>query len=387
MTSIFSAISGQFGRAFMIAALLPAALFVLALQRFVFPQWQLAELGTAAAVVAGLLHVLNTPIVRLYEGYPWMNGAIGKWRIARHRRKLQESIDGRVAAREARVALRSIDPELAARLQSAQNAMAARVFNDYPLPGSVLPTHLGNVIRSFENYPRRQYGIWAVTLFPRFVAKIPKEFAAVLDDAKTRLDVLLHLSFLSFVFSLIALVTSTAESLVCIVIGVVLSAMFYAASIGRASEWGQLVRASFDLYRWDVLRDLGFTAKPATMLEERALWNEISRQLAFGDTLAGADLTYDNRSAVTPSLPELRVTRGITPLDRDRRRVTVRVQNAGDQPVAAVSIMEIVPADNEYVWGSATVEVSGTNPYRFAIGDLAAKASVEITYEIYERGY
>ncbi|HJQ35556.1 MAG TPA: hypothetical protein VKB93_00310 [Thermoanaerobaculia bacterium] len=295
MTSIFSAISGQFGRAFMIAALLPAALFVLALQRFVFPQWQLAVLAAAAVAVAGLLHVLNAPIVRLYEGYPWMNGPLGKWSIARHRRRLQEAVDGRLAAREARVALRAIDPALAERLQSVQNAMAARAFNDYPLPGSVLPTRLGNVIRSFENYPRRQYGIWAVTLFPRFVARIPREFAAVIDDAKTMLDVLLHLSFLSLVFSLIvcAACPFTAEAITCIAAGLALSAIFYAASIGRAGEWGQLVRASFDLYRWDVLRDLGFTSKPASMFEERALWNEISRQLAFGDTLAGADLRYD----------------------------------------------------------------------------------------------
>jgi uncharacterized repeat protein (TIGR01451 family) len=381
MTSVFSAISGQFGRAFVIAALLPAALFVLALQRFVFPEWPLAVLIAAGVCVAGLLHVLNVPIVRLYEGYPWMDGAIGKWRIARHRRKLQEAIDGRVAAREARVALRAIDPELAARLQSAQNAMASRVFNEYPLPGSVLPTRLGNVIRSFENYPRRQYGIWAVTLFPRFVAKIPKEFAAVIDDAKSMLDVLLHLSFLSLLFSLIVLVTT--ESIACIAIGLVLSAMFYAASVGRASEWGQLVRASFDLYRWDVLRDLGFTSRPATMLEERALWNEISRQLAFGDTLAGADLSYDIRSAVTPSLPELRLTRGVTPLDVDTQRVTVRVQNAGADPIAAVSIIETVPPGSAYVWGSATVEVQGTNPYRFLVGDLAPKATVEITYDVF----
>jgi uncharacterized PurR-regulated membrane protein YhhQ (DUF165 family) len=93
MTSIFSAISGQFTRSIVLGALLPAIVFVIAVYLLVLPlvpwqwhvtalleavepQWKAAIIGIVAILVAGVLHVFNTPIIRLFEGYPWQNGPL-----------------------------------------------------------------------------------------------------------------------------------------------------------------------------------------------------------------------------------------------------------------------------------------------------------------------
>ena len=55
------------------------------------------------------------------------------------------------------------------------------------LPGRkalVMPTQSGNAIRSFEYYPTAQYGMSSITLWPRLIAKIDKDYAAVIDEAR-----------------------------------------------------------------------------------------------------------------------------------------------------------------------------------------------------------
>ncbi len=420
MSSIFSAISGQFGRAFFIGALLPATLFVLALHLVVIPmlpwqwhsvpgldildpQWTVAVLTGAAVIIAGLLYAFNTPIVRLYEGYPWQNGLIGTWMCTRHRQRLVDADRGRREARAARRRLEEPDDErLRAELQALQNNLAHRIADEYPVGRSVLPTRIGNTIRSFENYPRKQYGIWAITLFPRFVAKIPKEYATVIDDAKTMLDVVVHLSFLSCVFATIVLVTGCiypiplaswflAARWGATILGAFsLGALLYYGSIGRAKEWGDLVRAAFDIYRWDVLKDLGYAQKPATMDEERELWNDISRQLAYGDALDGTKPRYS--SELTPGLPTLELTRGVAEVaSTSRRRITVRVENRGNKRVEGIVVTELLPEGWQYVWDSAAApgtvafRVAGSNPYRFSIGTLDAERSLLFSYEIIDK--
>lgn len=417
MSSIFTAISGHFGRAFVIGSLLPATLFILALQLVVVPmlpwqvrpvpgleildqRWTVAVLTLAVVIVAGLLHAFNTPIVRLYEGYPWQHGLIGTWMCRRHRQQLEDAVRGRKEASAIRRSLHGPDEEsLVSDLQVLQNNLANRIAEDYPVGRSVLPTRIGNTIRSFENYPRKQYGIWAVTLFPRFVAKIPKDHAAVIDDAKTMLDVVIHLSFLTSALAVIVLTTGciypipltswywTSQWAATIVGAVALSALLYYGSIGRAKEWGDLVRGAFDIYRWDVLKDLGYSQKPATLDEERELWNDISRQLAYGDALDGVKPRYSPELA--PCLPTLELTRGVEEVvGTSRRRITVRVENRGNERIEGIVVTEILPADYQYVWDTAkspdpaSFRIAGSNPYRFSIGAIDVARSLSFSYEI-----
>jgi hypothetical protein len=418
LTSVFSAISGQFGRAIIIGALLPAAVFVLVLHVFVVPmlpwewrlitriavldaQWQVASLIVASTLIAGLLYVLNTSITRIYEGYPWEHGLIGRWRKKRYQAKLASRKSTRKLARELRRRLsrtNSRDTRLGALVKVRDDA-DREIHERYPSARSVLPTRLGNVIRAFETYPREQYGISAIPLWPRFVARIRPDHAAVIDDAKTSFDVAINLSFLAAVtaFSMIAIAAvyplpfaSTrllTWFMVRTAIALALAWVFYVLAIGRAGAWGDLCRGVFDLYRWEVLKDLGYETRPGDLASERALWTAISVQMIYGDPELGPALRYDSRTLVVPRNDWILLTRSVR-VSGPNRQIVIVVENCGPDSAADVRITEHLPAGSDYVDGSArhdgrpSVEVRGVNPYSFAIGPLAAGGKSVLIYEV-----
>jgi len=417
MSSLFTAISGQFGRAVVIGALLPAAIFVLAMHVFVIPmlpwewrlitrialldaQWKVAALTIAAVFVAALLYVLNTSIVRFYEGYPWRKGWIGEWMTKVQAEKLAERTNTRVRARELARRLRRTAPKDSRldKLAGARDDAAREIKSIYPQSRSVLATKLGNVIRAFETYSREQYGISAIPLWPRFVSRIRTEHAAQIDDAKTSFDVAIHLSLLSAItaVAMIGMACVYPPPLipprlliwlgVRVAIAFGLTWAFYELAIDRASDWGDLVRGVFDLYRWDVLKDLGFESRPGDLDSERALWTAISRQMIFGDPELGPMLNYDPRTLTVPFSPWISLTRSVRTLPGGRQ-VAIVIRNRGLDTVSTVSIAEHLPSGSDYIADSAQLnghplrEVHGVNPFFFHIGSLAANATAELTYE------
>lgn len=419
MTSIFSAISGQFSRAIILGALLPAAVYVILAYLFVLPmvpvewrltrvelldpEWKLAAVTITSVLIAGLLHVLNTSIIRLYEGYPWKDGLIGRAMAAHQERRLAQLASERLAARELKKQLEG-DPARVDQLSQLQIDAANDINYSFPEAGTfILPTRLGNVIRSFENYPKRQYGISGITFWTRFATKLSASHAGAIDDAKTLFNVTINLSFLSLLLAAVMLILGcmypiqfvspafTLAWIAKIAVAVLLTYLFYSAAIGRAMGWGEQVRAVFDLHRWSVLQDLGFEQKPRTLEAERKLWSAISLQIDRGDPLSGPALRYATHSVeVLPESAGLEVTRGISVPDANRVcMTTVTVRNAGTHPVRDVVLIETLPSGREYRWGSMTIsgmaaqppQLSGTNPYRVKLGALDAGAAVVVTYE------
>lgn len=417
MTSIFSAISGQFGRAIIIGALLPAAVFVLATHLFVVPmlpwdwrlitrvaaldpEWKVASLVVAATILAGLLYTMNTSIIRFYEGYPWQNGWLGRRRSDTYRARLDERATTAKQARELRRRLSRNKPKDARLLDLAKaRDDADRAINsDFPASGSVLPTRLGNAIRAFETYSRNQYGISAIPLWPRFVARIRSDHAAAIDDAKTSFDVAVHLSFLSALTAFLMIVIAAVYPLpfatmrlfaawaIRVVAASALSWGFYELAIDRAMAWGDLVRGVFDLYRWEVLKDLGYETRPGDLLSERALWTAISRQMIFGDPELGANLRYEPNTLVVPHNEWIRLTRAER-ATKSGTEISIVVENRGVDPATKIDLRERIADGSVYVAGSGRLDgtpivVRGTNPYSFAVGDLVAGARVEVTYQL-----
>src|SRR5665213_3222394 len=90
MTSFLSTISSQFAKNILIGTIFPVMLFVIAINAVVlqladitphtvltriFPWEQdstVAALTVFGLIVTVLLYSLNIPLIRLYEGYPWI---------------------------------------------------------------------------------------------------------------------------------------------------------------------------------------------------------------------------------------------------------------------------------------------------------------------------
>ena len=425
MTGLLSAISGQFSKTLLLSTLLPVTVFTLlvlvlvlpqvpadaALQQWIVsldPEWQLAAVTLAMLLATAMMFNLNGIIIRWYEGYPWKDSWIGAWRSGVHRR--------RFASRRAQwhglfIVMRNVDAkELEARPAAGRHFTALSHDLNVNFPAQelhVLPTTLGNVIRSFESYPERQYGMGAITLWPRLAGVLDEGFAAQLSDAKSALDFALNSAVLCNCLALliaavhlvypIGLADERLTVVVAEVAGLLaLGYAFYLAAIPRAAGWGSLVKAAFDLYRWKLLETLGYepASRPREIDAERALWEKISRRVEFTD-LSTAPLEPYRRSSVTTIAwssysedPAPSLTRGVLAGADDTLTVKIRVRNPDDsEKLTDVQVRETLPDDWQLVWDSAVASgraltVTGINPFTFGIGDLEPRQEVVIDYRM-----
>ncbi len=422
MTGLLSSISGHFTKALILRALFPAVIFVVlwllavapllppdlspAVPRSLGKEWDATSLTFVTLVLTALLYSLDSPLIRFYEGYPWKESFFGRWLTRMQRADLAE--ERRRAAVLFEVTGVPGHPEND-RLLAAWSRTMRRINLDFPgAEDLVLPTRLGNVLRSFEYYPVWQYDMDIIHFWPRLVAVIPSGYAATIDDARTSLVFLLHLSFLSAVLAVAVTAAGTCylppEPLTHVLLPAVgfalLSCWLYNLSLGPARTWGQLVKGAVDLYRWDLLAKLGHEQKPRTRTAERALWSDITQQGMYGDRWIDVRerrprVDYVDASALRPrtgarGYPEdvqLEVSRGVGPARRSRIEVVVAVANvdAAGRDAEDVWVTDTLPEGMEYVWGSAVVDggpakAAGTNPYRFHLGSVQSGATAILTY-------
>jgi len=431
MTSILSSISGQFNKSLILGTFLPTALFVILSVIFLVPlfpttvplltplqtldaQWQVIGISLLTILLTGLLYNLNIPILRFYQGYPWQKSWLGQWRT-RHYEAQFEAAHARWKGMRTLLRALPSDQEHYTKISSAWNEIGLRINSEFPKDKNfLLPTRMGNIIRSFEDYPYRQYGMESVTLWPHLIAVINKDYATEMGDARTSFNFMLNSSVLSIALALAILLigllypiplTSSLlwpQWLFEILGFVALAYWFYLLSISRASAWGDMVKGAFDLYRWDLLKQLGYLRVPTTMAEERDLWGNIYRQLLYGDTPTVPPADYAAQSAFAfaalrdnSGVVDLETARGVSiPDDKGRVTITLCVKNVDLRRRTATRavVADTLPNNFDYEWGSAqidgrpnVIEVIGANPIKFRIGDLKMNESVVLTYRALQR--
>jgi len=424
MTSLLTSISGQFGKAVFLGTLFPVLVAAILNDLITIPllsfgpalqkqlsriavgedKWGAVLLAFIVVVATGFLYNVNIPILRLYEGYPWKESWLGWLWTYRKKKRFRQARPLRLALRYLRRQLQAIDPEdpLASDLQSQQTALALYINSELPdREDLVLPTRFGNVIRCFERYSDVAYGIDAIILWPRLVAKIDPGFASTIDESKTSVDFMVNSSFLCTLSGLSVLLIGVFartppspesvfhwgwRSSLFLTLGVV----FYAFAIGRSKAWGEQVKSAFDLYRFDLLKSLGYQQQPATYFEEKALWDRISSQLLYADSRekpiaykAGA-----TRISASPAGVQLAVSRSVVPsvvagvLD-----VEVTIENKDSKKTDFVILFETVPDGYRFMAESARTSVGNvvvTNfaPLEMKVETIAAGTRITVSYAI-----
>ena len=407
-------------------------------------------------VLSGLLFNMNIPILRLYEGYPWSNSGIGAWLRGRHVRRFIEDQQILESLRAVLRKMEAVDRNFGANAQLVQEvlentkslsstlnqidlsnrkwlqfwhgtqdvgqsnllrehwrALSQNLrsgFSDYRIQVKrrypdraehILPTRLGNVVRAFEFYSDREYGIDSVEIWPRLVAVVPAPYASSIDETKSTFDFMLNCSFLSAVLATVvffvgaiypSLVLSTGAFywLIKVALLICLSYFFYQLSINRAEAWGRLVKAAIDLYRWELLKQLGYKQQFLTRDEERKHWREVSRQAIYGDRYDKTLIAYAPPSRTFPSVQpaETQLTRGVK---RDETTgvttIYLRVKNTSlKSSISGITVTDLLPDEFDFQWDSAKIDgiqvnVSGTNPYEFFLGSLEKGAEAVLTYQ------
>jgi hypothetical protein len=368
-------------------------------------------------VLSGLLYSFNDAIRSIYEGYPWQYTLIGQWRIRHYKAQLQaaRSLMSRtlILRNELRRRDYSKHEELIEKIEDERTEVGLRINNEFPSdPYLVLPTRLGNILRSFETYPFRQYKMSGTTIWPRLRAKIDKEYATAIDDAKTPLDFIINISFLSAVLAFSILIVGLLYPIPLatrragiwwgleILAFAFLAYLSYLLAIRQNREWGNLFKGAFDLYRWELLKQLGYKQVPANMTEERALWGSIYRQIMYGDPPASRLPEYATDNIFTygflngePFMVGLQTARGVSlPNANGVTSVTLHVKNEEGQKrmIKRVVVRDILPDGFNYVWNSARIAgkratVSGSNPYYFEIEDLDYNEEKTLMYRMLQQ--
>lgn len=413
MGSLFAEISGKFSKSLIFGCFFPIVFFLL-LDWIFFkpflpslegtagalaaldPQWKTVAVAGLAVLFSGLLYTLNAPIIRFYEGYPWQHSLVGQLLTGVQKRRWSRM----VAVGRGLQAVQPTNEDGAKELATRSDLLLRGWYSGFPSQsGSVLPTRLGNAIRSFEDYPRRQYEISAIPLYPRLLGVIEPGYAATMDDAKSSFDFMINVSFLSALSGggllLLGVGTRGVAGLgwpfwLQVAGLMVASRVFYAGSIGQAVTWGNLVRGAFDLYRGKLLAQLGFAQKPADLRAERELWRAISMQMVFGDPpdFTGQPLPRYTASGTFalgyPARP-LDVSRSASAVQGGGWQTCLLIDNPHDEPVDDVQVTDTLPDGERYLWNSALSDgrplpVTGTNPVTIAVGSLGPRERRIVVY-------
>lgn len=146
------------------------------------------------------------------------------------------------------------------------------------------PTAFGNTVRAFEVYSRVMYGIDTTVGWDRLLAVIPTDYRALIEDAKTFVDFWANtwlLSLAVFLEYVVLVAYTDQQPMLWVPFASVLASAFalYRART-NAVEWGNLVKAAFDVYLPELQRKLEF-ALPPTKQEEVEMWMSFSRAALY----------------------------------------------------------------------------------------------------------
>jgi hypothetical protein len=331
----------QLGQAFLVAYYLPASVFVLVHLYILIPVWAGTAPGFLAAagevtlplignadlasligtlllpLVAGIVLVgLNGVLIVAFEGRPWWLRYGLLYPLARFNRKRCETRYGNLNAlraeyrRVSALLLRappageasspppaSLQQQLAGlamQIDEEQRAVEAK----YPVQiiphelRRVCPTAFGNAYAIAEEYAFERYGADSVLFWPRLrelMYEAAEGHSERVTQQKTSLDLSLNLAFICGLLSLEAMLTlrfgppgHDGLFLLLALLGGVLCASYYRASIGAVHTQGELIKNSFDYHRGLVLEAFDLE-KPEDLLTEQAVWVRLATFVRRGE--------------------------------------------------------------------------------------------------------
>lgn len=166
-----------------------------------------------------------------------------------------------------------------------------RIYFTFPFPNEpneVMPTRFGNIIKNSELYSYHRYDMDAVLLWPRIFAVLPETYVKTIDDAKGSLDFMLIVSCLSALFAFITGIYLIIVQgawwlfLLCFLGGMTIAWLAYESALEAAITYGQLIKSTFDLYKGELWKQLGYE-QPKSLDEERDSWRSLYELIYKGE--------------------------------------------------------------------------------------------------------
>ncbi|HEY7265726.1 MAG TPA: hypothetical protein VH589_30100 [Trebonia sp.] len=223
--------------------------------------------------VALVMHPFQLLLVRILEGY-WEDVP-----VLRNLRYIGIEINRRrhwemtVLRRDTELGLRLYPPEIE----------------------DLLPTRLGNVLRSAERQAGESHGFSEpIDMLPRIYPYISSPLAQNVGDAREELDIACRMCVVLWLIAVLVGCTVIADGAVAASAGAwlaaplaaaVLGILSYRAAVRSAEGYGQILYSVFDLHRRDLIRALGYVP-PEDPRDEKQLIEDITRWLVKREPVA-----------------------------------------------------------------------------------------------------
>ena len=224
----------------------------------------LAVIGLLFIVLSGwAVQRLSLPVLRMFEGY-WPKPLSRLSRILANR-----SARAIAKKRARRQELSSRFDQLSGDERAEYNILDAELPNYPKLNEHFLPTHLGNLLRAAEEYPNLRYGLEMSVVWPRLWLLLPDITRNELGAAREALDT----STRRLVWSLLVAawgMWAWWAPVVALLGGVI----FYWSMLADAGIYAELLRAAYDLHRFELYRALHWE-----------LPNDIENEQVYGEAL------------------------------------------------------------------------------------------------------
>ena len=160
-------------------------------------------------------------------------------------------------------------------------------------------TRLGNVIEAYSQYASKRYEIEMDVFWPHLRSVLPEVFLNLMGDQKILLDFSLAMATLGAGFACFSIAVGpwlwyqpvAWVTLACF--GAATAGLFYRLGVTAAGAYGGFLRASFDLYRLDLMKALQ-RPRPVSLMVERKQWRQLSKLAVYSDP---ADFTLREEEA------------------------------------------------------------------------------------------
>lgn len=211
-------------------------------------------------------------VLRLLEGYwPRWCRPLTRRLVKRQRRKWKV-IDKRWQDFNRR-GVKTLTPE-----ERHDYIQADFQLSSFPDTGRLLPTQLGNILRSAEDRCATKYGLDAIICWPRLWLLLPDAVKAELSAARDALNLAVRLWLWGLLFLLWAPVFWVWWPLP---LGLVAVWFAYRWMLQAAQVYGDLLESAFDLYRFQLYESLHWP-RPTTPAEERDFGKGLTNYLWHG---------------------------------------------------------------------------------------------------------
>jgi cell division protein FtsB len=185
-------------------------------------------------------------------------------------------------------------------------------------PTPLLPTALGNALRTGETSAGERYGLTTLASWPRLYPLLSEKFAAMQASARDSLDAAAHFCISFFVVSVVAVVALADEPKAYWIpaLAFALCCLSYVGSIAAAVTFTTYLRVAYDLHRFDLLRAMHYKL-PETAADEYDQFMKLSEffkeesENEIADGLAAAKLgdwpyAHPDESAKPAAFPSVR---------------------------------------------------------------------------------